>query len=212
MQPATSIRTLARPAVKPFLGLLGYALGLAFAVHSTAGIVIDNFSEGALVLAPTNFSPGLFQVQTGLPLNATIGGARAVTAQSYNEAYLEIEPERGLFSFEVAGNIGYFTLSYGSEVALGVDLRADGSDAFLLTFADIYPRTVWPGLYYFSVNGDRYGLRIDPLAMNGSRMIRIPFSVFSSAPSFVVNTIGARTSLVTSSRPVPISSWADGLR
>jgi hypothetical protein len=65
MQPATSIRTLAQLAVKPLRRLPGCALGVAFSIHS-AGIVIDNFSEGALVLAPTNYSPGLVQVQTGL--------------------------------------------------------------------------------------------------------------------------------------------------
>jgi hypothetical protein len=84
---------------------------------------------------------------------------------------------------------GYFRVEYGTENPLGIDLRADGSEAFLLSFSGVFMPSLWRGLYNFQVNGIRYDLLRELAGIKESGTIRIPFSRFSTGPTFVANQI-----------------------
>jgi hypothetical protein len=92
-----------------------------------------------------------------------------------------------MFDFEVVSSAGYFRVEYGTEAPLGVDLKADGSEAFLLSFSHV-SRPLY-GTWDLFVNGVRYSLRNDLVAINGRGTIRSPFSRFSASPTFVVDQI-----------------------
>jgi len=159
------------------------------AVAHASAAVIDNFSQGAALLKPTNYSPAVVVLQTGLDTNSTIGGTRRLSAQTQNQATLQVDTVAGELSFEAVNDFGYFTVAYGTESPLGVDLKADGSDAFLLMFSNVSMPGLWRGGYTFRVNGIGYDLLPKLAAINGSGTIRIPFSHFSTASQFVANQI-----------------------
>ncbi len=166
-------------------------------VHAGAA-VIDDFSQGAALLAPTNYSPAVVVLQTGLDTKSTIGGTRRLSAQTLNQATFEVKTIPGELSFEAVSDFGYFTVGYGTESPLGVDLKADGSEAFLLTFSNVSMPGLWRGSYIFRVNGIDYDLLQDLAAIGGSGTIRIPFSRFSTASQFVANQISLEASRVES--------------
>ncbi len=70
---------------------------------------------------------------------------------------------------------------------MGVDLKADGSEAFLLTFSSVSVPGLWRGIYKFRVNGVEDDLLHDLASHDGSGAIRIPH--FSKAEQFVANQI-----------------------
>lgn len=159
------------------------------AIVQADAAVIDNFSEGAGLLQPTNYSPAVVVLQTGLNTNSTIGGTRRLSAQTQNHATLQVDTAPGELSFEAVSGFGYFAVAYGTESPLGVDLKADGSDAFLLTFSNVSMPSLVRGGYVFRVNGISYDLLPKLATINGSGTIRIPFSHFSTATQFVANQI-----------------------
>ncbi len=164
-------------------------VGLAVAIVHAGAAVIDNFSQGPALLEATNYLPAVIVLQTGLDTNSTIGGTRRLSAQTQNRATLQVETVAGELSFEAVSDFGYFTVGYGTETPLGVDLKADGSEAFLLTFSNVSMPGLWRGGYTFRVNGIGYDLLNDLAAINGGGTIRIPFSRFSTAAQFVANQI-----------------------
>jgi hypothetical protein len=168
--------------------------------------VIDDFSQGAALLEPTNYSPAVVVLQTGLDPNSTIGGTRRLSAQTQNRATLQVDPVAGELSFEAVTDWGYFTIEYGTESPLGVDLRADGSDAFLLTFSNVSMAGLWRGSYAFRVNGTAYDLLHDLKGINGSGTVRIPFSRFSTAAQFVANQISLNAARVESQYSLVLDS------
>ena len=177
--------------------------GFAMAVVPVGAVVIDSFRQGAALLEPTNYSPAVVVLQTGLDTNLSIGGTRRLSAQTQkaqtqSRATLQVDAVAGEMSFEVITNFGYFAVEYGTESPLGVDLRADGSDAFLLTFSNVSMPGLWRGGYTFRVNGMGYDLLHDLQVINGSGTVRIPFSYFSTAPQFVANQISLAASRVES--------------
>jgi hypothetical protein len=159
------------------------------AIVQAHAAVIDNFSQGAALLQPTNYSPAVVVLQTGLDTNSTIGGTRRLSAQTQNLATLQVETFAGELSFVAVTNWGYYAVEYGTQSPLGVDLKADGSEAFLLTFSNVSMPGLWRGGYLFRVNGVNYDLLPKLAAINGSGTIRIPFSHFSTATKFVANQI-----------------------
>jgi hypothetical protein len=164
-------------------------VGTTLAVVQAGAAVVDNFTHGPALLAPTNYSPAVVVLQTGLPTNSTIGGTRRLSAQTLAQASLQVDAVAGVFSFEAVADSGYFTLEYGTENPLGVDLKADGSDAFLLTFSNVSMPGLWRGRYIFEVDGLTYDLLHDLAAINGGGTVRIPFSRFSTTPQFIANRI-----------------------
>jgi hypothetical protein len=168
---------------------LAGVFALAVALVSSDAAVIDNFSQGAALLQPTNYSPAVVMLQTGLNTNSTIGGTRRLSAQTLNQATLQVQTVPGVLSFEAVNDFGYFTVAYGTESPLGVDLKADGSEAFLLAFSSVSMPNLVRGGYTFRVNGIGYDLLHDLAAINGGGTIRIPFSRFSTASQFVANQI-----------------------
>ncbi len=172
--------------------------GFAMAAVNAGAAVIDSFNQGAALLEPTNYSPAVVVLQTGLNTNSTIGGTRRLSAQTQNQATLQVETVPGELSFDAVSDFGYFTVGYGTESPLGVDLRADGSEAFLLTFSNVSMPGLWRGSYTFRVNGIGYDLLHDLAGINGSGTIRIPFSRFSTAAQFVANQISLEASRVES--------------
>jgi len=185
-------------AERPRLRSLVCVLGCAMAIVHAGAAVIDDFCHGAALLEPTNYSPAVVVLQTGLDTNSTIGGTRRLSAQTLTQATLQVETVRGELSFEAVSNFGYFTVEYGTESPLGVDLKADGSEAFLLTFSNVSMTGLWRGSYRFRVNGIDYYLLHDLAAINGSGTIRIPFSRFSTAAQFVANRISLEAGRVES--------------
>jgi len=179
-------------------GSLVCVVACAIAVVHADAAVIDNFSQGAALLEPTNYSPAVVVLQTGLDTNSTIGGTRRLSAQTQNRATLQIDAVASELSFAAVTNMGYFAVQYGTESSLGVDLKADGSEAFLLTFSNVSAPGLWRGGYTFRVNGIGYDLLHDLAAINGRGTIRIPFSHFSTAPQFVANQISLEASRVES--------------
>ena len=177
---------------------LACMFGFAMGVVPVGAVVIDSFSQGAALLEPTNYSPAVVVLQTGLDTNLSIGGTRRLSAQTQNRATLQVDAVAGEMSFEAITNFGYFAVEYGIESPLSVDLRADGSDAFLLTFSNVSMPGLWRGGYTFRVNGMRYDLLHDLQVINGSGTVRIPFSYFSTAPQFVANQISLAASRVES--------------
>jgi hypothetical protein len=171
--------------------LLASCILILFAVVtiSAQGAVIDDFTQGGTLLQPTQYIPAMVALQTGLDTNSTIGGTRRLTAQTQNQATLQVDTEPGEFFFEAVADWGYFKVEYGTEAPLGLDVRADGSEAFLLSFSNVSMPGLWRGLYYFRVNGISHDLLRDLAAIHGRGTIRIPFSRFSTAPNFIVNQI-----------------------
>ncbi|MCU0786377.1 MAG: hypothetical protein MUF81_20495 [Verrucomicrobia bacterium] len=178
--------------LSPVVLMVGVGLGLTDA----KAVVIDDFGQGSALLEPTNYSPALITLQTGLNTNLTIGGTRLLTAQTQNRAILQVDAVAGQFSFEAVSDDGYFGVRYGSQANLGVDVRADGSEAFLLRFSEVHAPGLWRGRYYLHVNGVGCGFLEELAAINGAGTIRIPFSKFLSAPTFIVNTIELEASRV----------------
>ena len=174
----------------PFKAIALATCVLAFS-DSVNAFVIDEFSEGQLLLNPANQIPsGVTVVQTNLNLDAVIGGTRQVYLAGAPASKFEVNSMTGLCSFENADGFGYFDLVYGSEAPLAMDLSADGSDAFLLSFSDVYTPGSTRGTFYFYVDGVPYYLREEFYALNGGAgTIRIPFSQFGNGDTFVVNTI-----------------------
>jgi len=160
--------------------------------------MIDSFNEGAALLSPTNYLPAVVVLQAGLNTNSTIGGTRRLTAQTLDKAFFQVSAGAGELSFEAGSGFGYFAVAYGTESPLGVDLKADGSEAFLLTFSNVNMPGLIRGGYTFRVNGISYDLLSKLAALNGSGTIRIPFSHFSTATQFVANQISLEASRVES--------------
>jgi hypothetical protein len=163
-------------------------IGLVIVGHPTTGAVIDDFTDGELLLQATNYSPGATTLQTNLI--AVLGGMRRVYAGSSANSVAKIDSTNACFTFEATDGFGYFDLGYGTEVALGLDLRADGSDAFQLSFAEVYT----PGLpgtlgVSFRVNQTSYNLSGALHATNKAVTIHIPFAHFTNGGSFVLNQI-----------------------
>lgn len=190
---------------------LACVFGFAMAIVHADAAVIDNFSQGAALLQPTNYWPAAVVLQTGLNTNSTIGGTRRLSAQTQNQATLQVETNRGELSFEAVNDFGYFTLGYGTESPLSVDLKADGSDAFLLTFSNVSTPGLWRGIYTFRVNGIGYDLLPKLAAINGRGTIRIPFSHFSTAAQFVANQITLEGARVESSYRLVLDSIVTAL-
>jgi hypothetical protein len=165
-------------------------VALSIACTSTPGIVIDDFTEGQVLLQATNYSPGATMVQTNLNADSVIGGTRRAYAGSQVNSVAEVNATDGDFIFEATSGFGYFELGYGTEFPLGVDLRADGSDAFLVSFADVYTPGL-PGTAGISlrVNDVNYSLSKNLHATNAAVTIRIPFAHFTSGETFIANQI-----------------------
>ena len=188
------------------LGLLAWVLAFALPVGHAGAAVIDRFNQGSALLSPTNYSPGVVVLQTGLDTNSTIGGTRKLVAQTQNKATLQVNAAAGELSFDAVNDFGYFTVAYGTENPLGVDLKADGSEAFLLSFSNVSMPGLWRGIYAFSVNGVAYNLLPQLAAMHGAGTLRIPVSYFSKSAQFVVNEISLEGARVESQYRLTLDS------
>jgi len=151
-----------------------------------SALVVDDFRDGALELTlsrSVSTSSQTVLVDSLDPAH-TVGGERLVYGSTGDTANLQIAPNPGFFQFDASVSWGYFRLSYGSaDNPLDVNLRADGSNAFLLTFPEVTPG-LWRGSYDFSLTSPTgvrtYGLESQLFALNGPGAIRIPFSYFDN--------------------------------
>lgn len=170
---------------KQAFAFFAWALTLCSTLVTASAAVIDDFTDGGLSIHPS----GQTLVQSNLSSVSVLGGIREVYGSGTTAATLEVDSMAGVFAFDSAGDFGYFRLGYGTMASLGVDLRADGSDAFLLTFSDIYTPGLYRGIYELNVNGVRYNLLPQLAHLNGTASIKIPFSSISTDPTLVVNSI-----------------------
>lgn len=106
--------------------------------RAAAAIVIDDFTQGALVQSATNYA-GVTTLQTGLNPASTLGGTRSVYAGSLKLAEESIETGKGRFHFTANQDYGYFQLDWGSVAPLNVNLSAGGNNRFLLELVDTTP-------------------------------------------------------------------------
>jgi hypothetical protein len=160
-------------------------------VATVQAVVIDDFTDGSILLQATNYNPpNVATYQTNLNPSAVIGGERSVYASTQETSRTEIDSLRGVWSFEATQGVGYFTLGYGTMNPLAVDLRADGNDAFLLSFTDVYTPGSLGSPPLLRVGGVAYSLRSDLLGISGGAVVvRIPFSSFSEEAPFAPDTI-----------------------
>jgi hypothetical protein len=157
-------------------------VGVALVERGVArATIIDDFSEGPVYMQVTDNYPGQSVVQDGLSTSAVIGGERSVHAGTQQLATLSIDTEASRFRFSADSSFGYFTLQYGASTPLEVNLRADGSDQFLINISELTPVS-WPASCDFRVkDGDvwsSYDFGDDLVHLNGPGQLTIPFSCF----------------------------------
>jgi len=179
------------PSITRRLLPLGLCFAFCAATVSGSAAVIDDFTDGSLSIHPSGQT--LYQS----PLSV-LGGVRKVYGSGVPTATLKIDPTAGHFAFDASSGFGYFSLGYGTTTPLGVNLRADGSDAFLLTFSDLDMPGLYRGRYYLHVNGIGYDLLPKLAALSGAGTVQIPFSAFSAGPTFIASSIELEASRVES--------------
>jgi hypothetical protein len=175
--------------------LITLVMTLATAVHA---IVIDDFTDGAALLLSSNVA-GVTVLQTNLDAGIVIGGERYLYAGSQNSSRVEVDSTAGVWAFEATVGTSYFELGYGTVNPLAINLREDGSDAFLLSFSDVYTPGGLGASPYLRIDGRAYDLRTDLLGMGGGpAAVRIPFSWFSDEAVYAPERIRLTGSRIAS--------------
>ena len=160
-------------------------LSLSLCGSSFAGVLIDDFTAGPIPLTSLS-STGQNFIQSGLPTDSLLGGHRDVWGRSINSATLELDTTASQFQYDAVQSFGYFTIDYGSETPLNINLTADGSDAFLLSFSDTsiasYNGINKRGLYRFAVSDStsthNATIESEMFALDGDGGIVVPFAAF----------------------------------
>jgi len=159
--------------------LVGSGL-LAWCQLSSAAVV-DDFGQGALTLTATNVT-GQTVVQTGLSDADVLGGTRSVYVGSLIHATGVIDTSAHEFRFRSDSSFGYFTLTEGGTFpSSGMDLTADGSDAFTIAVTQLTFKPV-RGIFDFAVEADgawhTFNLLSALAGLNGAGVVKIPFASF----------------------------------
>lgn len=157
---------------------------LVFGGTPAGATIIDDFLQGPLYLQATNLT-GQTILQTGLGLGHVLGGSRLVYAGSMGAAALRIvTPAADNFLFTANTNFGYFSLRYGADAPLDVNLLADGSDHFALNITSLTPG-LWRGLFNFKIasgnNWFDYDFSLSLFQLNAPGTLVIPFAAFAGA-------------------------------
>jgi hypothetical protein len=147
----------------------------------TSAAVIDDFSQGTLILTATNVT-GQTVVQTGFSDADVLGGTRSVYVGSLIHATGAIDTSAREFQFRSDSSFGYFRLTEGgTSPGSGMDLTADGSDAFAIAVTQL---TFKPtrGIFDLAVEVDGAWHTCDLLSalagLNGAGTVTIPFASF----------------------------------
>jgi hypothetical protein len=165
-------------SVKPIALLFAHLI-----VAPVGAAVIDDFSVGEVqVLGPqetVNQSP--------LDPASVIGGTRRITV---NQNAMNLSISDGSLVASRTGDWGYFTLEYGFDAPLGVDLKANGHDRLRLTF-NSEGSEASNGIATFSIKsqspagGDIPRLWLTDVQTGG--IVEIPFSAYVADLSNVAN-------------------------
>ena len=145
--------------------------------------VIDDFSVGEVQVA----GPHETVNQASLDPAAVIGGARRVTVSL---KAMNLSVADGALKATRTGEWGYFTLEYGFDAPLGVDLTANGHDRLRVTFKSSDSEASH-GIASFAIKsqvpagGDAPRLWIDDARDGG--IVEIPFSAYVADLSDVAN-------------------------
>ena len=171
--------------------------------------LIDNFSDGELLLSPTDFSDEPV-VQDGLA--SVIGGERETYAATQNQAQLSIDTVAEVFNFSATEAFGYFELSYGHDSPLGIDLSAAGT-AIQLDFESV---TLGPfmGLYRVTLESPdaiaSQSFAGQLFALPGSGKILLPLNEFQNNFGEIdfsnISTIGVSALRVDENSRLTLSS------
>jgi len=167
-------------------------------------LVIDNFSEGEIVLN----GPGELVSMTNMNPQNVVGGSRHVQITG-GSTHLSIDSEFGL-QIQQGDGFGYFHILYGYDAPLGVDLTENGNDRLRLRFDDVDPNW-WRGSFWISVNtplppnSSSAGPNLAEL--HGGGIVEIPFSAFNT--NFQnVNTLAIAVSRIDSQRFFTITEFS----
>lgn len=116
------------------------SIGLLFFFGVTTecnALIIDDFGEGAIIVSRVDENPTMAQ-QTGLDPNKVLGGEREILVGEFSTFIqtMTIDTVSEHMIFETDENtLGYLDLYYGTDSSpLNFDLRAYGSDAFLIDY------------------------------------------------------------------------------
>ena len=160
-----------------------FATAWLFAACAPA-LVIDDFSQGPLLIGVYPGSNVSDFSQTNLDPDAVVGGARHWTLLWGH--LLNIDPDRQTLAIEATSLSNFFRLTYGSEdTPLGVNLLEDGADRLRFRFlgentvaflADVSIVTHNPDTGSFSVASTSVGRR--GVAAPTDAIIEIPFDSF----------------------------------
>jgi hypothetical protein len=118
--------------------LIGSLALLLCANGRSEALVIDDFSTGPFTIVGTNTT--VDQTQSGLDPAHVVGGSRFISFRSFAvpPSALTLDDQAGTLHMSPGNCCSYLSLRYGSAGnPLQLDLTADGSDRFLVTFADI---------------------------------------------------------------------------
>jgi len=140
-------------------------------------LVIDNFSEGEIVLN----GPGELVSMTNMNPQNVVGGSRHVQVTG-GSTHLSIVSEFGL-QIQQGDDFGYFHILYGYDAPLGIDLTENGNDRLRLRFDDVDPNWLG-GPFWVSVNSQLPPIRSSPgpnlAELHGGGIVEIPFSAFNT--------------------------------
>lgn len=176
------------PAVLLLLWIVGSPSSMALASK-----LIDDFSVGSILVERTADTIATAE-QTGLDLTRVVGGERSFAVGEFGIATqtLSVDATMGSMTFETGATPGYFTVGYGSvESPLGLDLMANGADAFVVDFFDdlVYPQSNRFGVGVHTATGsgfvspNSFGVEIQTLA-NGLSRVVLPFELYVTNVDF----------------------------